>query len=192
MGRTSLPLRLSLFAAFILASQGGADAAPTLAEAVREADAKYRDAPAIAGDDSAPKIEAGGGEAETAPTTREIAQGPIKAVLSYVEETGEDAEVMRTPAVTVFAESKEVAKLNGESIGFADPPVGVQIAELDGGNPYPEVVVSFSPEERIAAPPPAFSPQAPTARNGRRSISASSTAGPCSRPISTAMAATSS
>lgn len=85
----------------------------------------------------------GGGEAETAPTTREIAQGPIKAVLSYVEETGEDAEVMRTPAVTVFAESKEVAKLNGESIGFADPPVGVQIAELDGGNPYPEVVVSF-------------------------------------------------
>jgi hypothetical protein len=134
----------------------------------------------------------GGGEAETAPTTREIAQGPIKAVLSYVEETGEDAEVMRTPAVTVFAESKEVAKLNGESIGFADPPVGVQIAELDGGNPYPEVVVSFSPEERIAAPPPAFSPQAPTARNGRRSISASSTAGPCSRPISTAMAATSS
>ena len=31
----------------------------------------------------------------------------------------------------------------GESIGFADPPVGVQIAELDGGNPYPEVVVSF-------------------------------------------------
>ncbi|MGH6735413.1 MAG: hypothetical protein ACRECX_04950 [Methyloceanibacter sp.] len=36
-----------------------------------------------------------------------------------------------------------VAKLQGESAGFADPPVSVQIAELDPNNPYPEVVVSF-------------------------------------------------
>ena len=116
---------------------------PTLAEAVKETDAKYRYAAAIAGDDSAPKIEAGGDEAETASAIQEIAQGPIKAVLSYVEETGEEAGVMRKPVVTVFADGKEVAKFNGESVGFADPPVGVQIAELDGGNPYPEVVVSF-------------------------------------------------
>ncbi len=34
-------------------------------------------------------------------------------------------------------------RLEGESTGFADPPVSVQIAELDGSNPYPEVVVSF-------------------------------------------------
>ncbi len=36
-----------------------------------------------------------------------------------------------------------VAKLEGDSAGFFDPPVSVQIAELDPGNPYPEVVVSF-------------------------------------------------
>ena len=43
----------------------------------------------------------------------------------------------------MFAGDKEVAKLEGEGSGFADPPVSVQIAEIDGSNPYPEVVVSF-------------------------------------------------
>src|SRR5262245_38585526 len=38
---------------------------------------------------------------------------------------------------------KEVAKLEGDSTGFADPPVSVQIAELDPSNSHPEVVVSF-------------------------------------------------
>ena len=139
----SLFSRLSLFAAFIIATQGGANAAPTLAEAVEEAEAKYRAVTDLAGEDSAPKIEAGNGEEETAPATQEIAQGAIKAVLSYTEEGGEDGEVMRAPAVTVFAGDKQVAKLEAESSGFADPPVSVQIAELDGSNPYPEVVVSF-------------------------------------------------
>jgi hypothetical protein len=36
-----------------------------------------------------------------------------------------------------------VAKLEGEDVGFADPTVGLQIAEMDPGNSYPEVVVSF-------------------------------------------------
>jgi hypothetical protein len=149
----SLFSRLSLFAAFIVATQGGANAAPTLAEAIKQADAKYRAAPDIATSDSAPKIEAGNSNEDTAPATQEIAQGAIKAVLSYREEEsedgageggeGEDGEVMRAPVVTVFAGDTEVAKLEGEGSGFADPPVSVQIAELDGSNPYPEVVVSF-------------------------------------------------
>jgi hypothetical protein len=140
--------RLVLFAAFIIATQGGVSAAPTLAEAVKEADAKYRAAPDIAGVDTTPKIEAGNGAEGTAPTTQEIAQGAIRAVLSYTEAKGEagegeDDEITRTPVVTVFAGDKQVAKLEAESSGFADPPVSVQIAELDGSNPYPEVVVSF-------------------------------------------------
>ena len=139
----SLPSRLSLFVALVISAQGGAIAAPTLAEAVNAADAKYRTVPDIEGDDSAPKIEAGNGEEETAPSTQEIAQGAVKAVLSYAEEKGDDGEVMRAPVVTVFAGDKQVAKLEAESSGFADPPVSVQIAEIDGGNPYPEIVVSF-------------------------------------------------
>ena len=139
----SWPCRLALLAALSLLSQGGANAAPTLAEAVKQADAKYLEAPDIEGDDAAPKIEVGGGDEETAPDTQEIAQGAIKAVLSYTEEKGDDDEVTRAPVVTVFAGDKEVAKLKEGSGGFADPPVSVQIAELDRSNPYPEVVVSF-------------------------------------------------
>ncbi len=36
-----------------------------------------------------------------------------------------------------------VATLQGPSAGVSDPPVSIQIAELDPNNPYPEVVVSF-------------------------------------------------
>lgn len=139
----SWPLRLALLGPLVLLSQGGADATPKLAEAVKQADAKYLEAPDIEGDDSAPKIEAGGGGEETAPTTQEIAQGAIKAVLSYTEEKGEDDEVTRTPVVTIFANGKEGARLEEGSAGFAAPLVSVQIAELDRSNPYPEVVVSF-------------------------------------------------
>ncbi|MGH6866305.1 MAG: hypothetical protein ACREDO_09095 [Methyloceanibacter sp.] len=75
-------------------------------------------------------------------------------------ESGEAAGPLRAPVVTVYfdgpaaptsgdggettpAGSKVVAKLESDSAGFADPPVSVQIAELDPRNPYPEVVVSF-------------------------------------------------
>ncbi|MGE3530115.1 MAG: hypothetical protein AB7G54_11865 [Methyloceanibacter sp.] len=136
-------LSLSLFAAFIIATQGGVNAAPTLAEAVNAADARYRTVRDIVGDDSAPKLEAGSGEEAAAPGTQEVAQGTIKAVLSYTEDASDDEEIMRTPVVTVFAGDRQVAKLEAESSGFADPPVSVQIAELDPGNPYPEIVVSF-------------------------------------------------
>lgn len=36
-----------------------------------------------------------------------------------------------------------VATLKGDSNGSSDPPVSIQIAELDPNNPYPEIVVSF-------------------------------------------------
>ena len=127
----------------MVATPRGAGAAPSLAEAIKQQDAKYLDAPNVEGVDTAPKIEGGGSEEGTTPGTQEISQGDVKAVLSYTEQKGEDGETMRAPVVTVFAGGKEVAKLEGEDVGFADPPVSLQIAELDPGNSQPEVVVSF-------------------------------------------------
>jgi hypothetical protein len=136
-------LRLSLLSLpILLLPQSAANAATTLAEAVREADAKYLEAPDVQGEDTSPKIEAGGGE-EAGAATQQISQGGVKAVLSYAEQQGEDGEIRRSPIVTIFARGKEVAKLEGGDTGFADPPVSVQIAELDPGNSLPEVVVSF-------------------------------------------------
>jgi hypothetical protein len=118
--------------------------AETLAEAVKRLDAKYLNVPDIEPGDSAPKIEAGGGEEDSGPTPQEISQGSIKAALTYVVEEGsEEGDKSYAPVVTVFADGKEVAKLEGSGTGFGDPPVSVQIAELDPGNPHPEVVVSF-------------------------------------------------
>jgi hypothetical protein len=137
-------LRLSfLLSLSLLCHPCVANSAPTLAEAVKQADAKYLDVPDIEGTGNAPKIEAGGGEEDTPPAAQEIAQGAVKAALSYDEDKSEDGEITRSPVVTVFAGGKEVAKLEGDSSGFADPPVSVQIAEIDPGNPHPEVVVSF-------------------------------------------------
>jgi len=140
--RLSISLRPCLLMLLLAVAQGSANAASTLAEAVKQADAKYLKVPDVVGDDSAPKIEVSRGE-ETAPATREIAQGPVKAVLSYKEEKSEDGETVRVPVATVFAADKEVARLEGEDTGIPDTPVSVQIAELDPGNSYPEVVVSF-------------------------------------------------
>jgi hypothetical protein len=127
----------------VLAEQSTASAAPSLADAIKEADAKYLEVPDVEGEDDAPKIEAAGGEEEEMPWPQEISQGAVKAALSYTEEKGEDGEITRTPIITVFADGKTVAKLEGEGTGLADPPVSVQIAEIDPGNRYPEVVVSF-------------------------------------------------
>jgi len=137
-------LRLSLLLPlFVLIQQGAANAAPSLADAVKQVDAKYLEVPDVEGADNAPKIEAGGGEEEETPGPQEISQGAVKAALIYREDKGEDGEITRTPVITVFADGKEVAKLTGEGTGSADPPVSVQIAEIDPGNHYPEVVVSF-------------------------------------------------
>jgi hypothetical protein len=137
-------LRLSLLLPLIfLAAQSAANAAPSLADAIKEVDAKYLEVPDVEGADNAPKIESGGGEEEETPGPQEISQGAVKAALSYSEDKGEDGEITRTPVIMVFADGKEVAKLAGEGTGSADPPVSVQIAEIDPANQYPEVVVSF-------------------------------------------------
>ncbi|MBM3543058.1 MAG: hypothetical protein FJX44_00905 [Alphaproteobacteria bacterium] len=119
-----------------------AEARETLAEAVRKLDGKYLDAPDVVGIDDGPKIEAGSGE-ESEPEPQEIAKGPVKATLTYVESTDDDGNVTRDPIVTVFVDEEEVAKIEGDGGFTEDPPVGVQIAELDPSNAHPEVVVSF-------------------------------------------------
>ncbi len=126
---------------FVLSGQ--ALAGMTLGEAIKQEDAKYLGAPDVTPKDDAPKIEAGEGEEDATPKPQEISQGSVKAALSYTEQKGEDNEVTRIPIVTIFADGKEVAKLEGEDILFADPPVSLQIAELDPSNDTPEVVVSF-------------------------------------------------
>lgn len=141
-------LRLSLLLPAILLFQlDAAHAAPSLAEAIKQADAKYLDAPDVEGEDNSPKIEAGSGEDEdedddATPVPQEISQGPVKAVLSFTEEKNEDGDIMQKPVVAIFTNGKELTKLEGEA-GFGSPPVSVQIAEIDPGNPNPEVVVSF-------------------------------------------------
>jgi hypothetical protein len=146
-------LRPFLLLPFILLCHpAAADAAPSLAEAIKQADAKYLQAPDVAGKDDTPKIEAGSGEDddedenddedEGDPVPQEISQGAIRAVLSYTAEKNEDGDTMRAPIVAVFADDKEIAKLAGDP-GFGIPPVSVQIAEIDPGNSQPEVVVSF-------------------------------------------------
>jgi hypothetical protein len=134
-----VPLGLLGFLAF----SGVALAALSLAEAIKQEDAKYLDAPDVTPKDDAPRIEAGSGEEGTVPKPQEIAQGGVKAALSYTEAKGDDGEITRTPIVTIFANGKEVAKLEGEDKFYPDPPISLQIAELDASNQMPEVVVSF-------------------------------------------------
>ena len=140
---SSLFLRVTLVLLGLALMPAAARAAMTLAQAVQQADAKYLDAKPVEPADSSAKIEAGGEEDEETPATREITQGPIKAVLSYKEGKSEDGELARAPVVTVFADGKEVAKLERNDFGLGNPPVSVQIAELDPANSTPEVVVSF-------------------------------------------------
>ena len=58
--------------------------------------------------------------------------------LRYPEAT--DAQ---TAAPEIPTEPRFVAKLQGPNIGVSNPPVSIQIAELDPSNGHPEVVVSF-------------------------------------------------
>ena len=116
---------------------------PTLPDAVKKADAKYLDLKESETEDNSKKIEAGGGEEDAEPTAQEISDGPLKAALTYTESKSEDGdETMHAPVVTVTFDDKEIGKFEGEP-GFGDPPVSVQIANLDPGNPHPEVIVSF-------------------------------------------------
>ncbi|MGB2931254.1 MAG: hypothetical protein WBB88_02715 [Methyloceanibacter sp.] len=122
---------------------GPAASAPSLAEAIGTADAKYLGAEEVVPKGDAPKMEGGSGEEETEPTDQEIAQGKVRATLTYKESKTEEGETERVPVVTVFADGEQVAQIEGQSIGSFDPPVSVQIAEVDPANASPEVVVSF-------------------------------------------------
>ena len=112
-----------LLGAFLV--PGPVIAAPSLAQAIRKADAKYLDAKEVETTGDAPRIEAGSGEEETPPADREIAKGNIKATLTYKESETESGESAKIPVVTVFAGDKQVAKLEGEESGSSDPPVVV-------------------------------------------------------------------
>jgi hypothetical protein len=58
--------------------------------------------------------------------------------------TGKPADApAETAEAQVPAGPRVVARLQGNSAGFSDPPVSVQIAQLDASTPYPEVIVSF-------------------------------------------------
>ena len=132
-----------LFLLSFLLAANATSAEPSLADAVKSLDAKYLAVPDLEQKDTAPKIEAGGGDEDATPAPQEIEQGGVKAALSYIEEKDEEGDVTRVPVVTITADGKEVAKLEGESTGFADPLVSAQIAEIDPSNSRPEVVVSF-------------------------------------------------
>ncbi|HUU66410.1 MAG TPA: hypothetical protein VMW57_03895 [Methyloceanibacter sp.] len=63
------------------------------------------------------------------------------------EEPDSDQTSPETSAETAAAPApagpRAVARLQGDSGGFSNPPVSLQIAQLDPSKPYPEVVVSF-------------------------------------------------
>lgn len=133
---------LALLCLLLLWQQGAANAA-NLAEAINAADAKYLERPAVTWADDTPKIETGSDEEDSTPKPQEISQGAVRAALSYRQDRREDGETGYIPIVTIFADGKEVAKIEGEDVGFAEPPLSLQIAEMDPGNSYPEIVVSF-------------------------------------------------
>jgi hypothetical protein len=126
----------------LVAWTGMAAADPTLPDAVKKADAKYLELKETQTEDKSKKIEAGGGEEEEELKPQEISEGPLKAALTYAESKSEDGDVLNAPIVTVTFDGKEIGKFEGEP-GFGNPPVSVQIANLDPSNPHPEVIVSF-------------------------------------------------
>jgi hypothetical protein len=137
-------LRFALVALVGLVGRSAvATADSSLPDAVKKADAKYLEVKDTDTEDKSKKIEAGGGEDDTEPAAQEIVEGPLKAALTYTESKSEEGdETLRAPIVTVTLDGKEIGKFEGEP-GFGDPPVSVQIANLDPGNPHPEVIVSF-------------------------------------------------
>jgi hypothetical protein len=135
------PVLLALV--FAVSAAASAAAATSLAEAVRATDSKYLDVEELQDTGDAPRIEGGSGEELLEPEAGEIAQGNVKATLTHRETDSEGGETARVPIVTVFAGGEEVAKLEGEELGLSDPPIAVQIADIDPANSEPEVVVSF-------------------------------------------------
>lgn len=59
------------------------------------------------------------------------------------EAEAQETKAAEPSAPPVLIGPRVVATLKGPSTGLSNPPVSIQIAELDPSNPYPEVVVSF-------------------------------------------------
>jgi hypothetical protein len=121
-------------------------AAQSLADIIKATDAKYLETKPINAAGDAPRIEAGGGEgaeSNEAPKDQEIAQGDVRATLTYKERTSPEGEKALVPIVTIVAGGEQTATLEGLELPLNDPPVAVQIAEIDPANQTPEVVVSF-------------------------------------------------
>jgi hypothetical protein len=92
-----------------------------------------------------PNAQAAGGDREPAEEEPDGATPQAEDDQAAVEQGSSEAmsETEAAEAVPAPAGPRVVARLQGESGGFAGPPVSIQIAELDPSNPYPEVVVSF-------------------------------------------------
>jgi hypothetical protein len=138
-----LPVIVALVTLGFLDAQGyavAAEGSPTapLALAVRQSDSKYLNSKDLQNFDNSPAITTN--HKDTASTKRAIAQGPVKAVLSYLGTKNESG--LNIPVATVLLNDHKVAELVSD-YGAASDAVSVQIAELDPANPYPEVVVSF-------------------------------------------------
>ena len=81
--RDALLVLLGLLGLLVL--PGPAGAANSLADAIKQEDAEYLNAPDVTPKDDAPKIEAGNGEEGSVPKPQEISRGAVKAALSYTE-----------------------------------------------------------------------------------------------------------
>lgn len=143
-----LALAASLAAATVPAffRAGKVCAAPSgLVEALRAEDKEHLEAKAPElQKDKSKRLEFGWDENDSSITSksRTISDGDILAEVSFktVKIEGEKA---RIPRVVVKAGGKEVGRFEQSDSMTYDPPVAVQIAELDPSNQSPEVVVSF-------------------------------------------------
>jgi hypothetical protein len=71
-----------------LAGHRAANAATSLAEAVKQADSKYLDAPDVEWANDAPTIEAGGGDDDAPTKPQEISQGAVRVTLPRAQRRG--------------------------------------------------------------------------------------------------------
>jgi Caspase domain len=110
-----------------------------VAQAVRKADSKYLQVKDLQNFDNTPAVTTD--LKDTVPTKRAVAQGRVKAVLSYLGTKNKSGH--NVPVATIFLDDREVAERVSDHYGAASDAASVQIAELDPANPYPEVVVSF-------------------------------------------------
>ena len=70
----------------------------------------------------------------------EVRSGLVTVRLKYHKAA--DGDALRVPVLEVEVEGKQVARIEDGGNGSDWPPALAQIAEMDGSNPYPEIVFS--------------------------------------------------